>query len=51
MRNFKTLANAFLIIGLAIWLAGCGGSSDSDSEVGNSADCLLGSTKIGECKI
>ena len=48
MCNLRSLPKLLLIISVTAWLAACGGgSSDSKADT----NCVLGSSKIGECKI
>ena len=49
MEILNLFPRLFLIIGVSIWLAACGGGDGSDPEADTS--CVIGSSKIGECKL
>jgi hypothetical protein len=42
MRNPRPLLNIILIISMSVWLATCGGGSNSSSDTGSSIDCGTG---------
>ena len=50
MHSFKL--HLFLVFFLTLGLAGCSGSSNSDDEAAPAlANCVLGTSEIGNCKI
>lgn len=50
MHSFRQ--HLFLVLFLTLGLAGCGGSSNSDDDDPPAlANCVLGTSEIGNCKI
>jgi hypothetical protein len=50
MHYLRNLSGIILLVILAM-LSACGGGGGSDNEAETSTNCVLGSSKIGECKI
>lgn len=51
MEILNLFPSLFLIIWVSVWLAACGGGSDSEPVLGADTKCVLGSSKIGNCKM
>jgi hypothetical protein len=52
MQIPRTFTKIILLISLSVWLAACGGGGGGDDDETEAiANCVLGSSTIGECKI
>ncbi len=50
MRNLRKLLKLIIIVSLSVMFTACGGGG-SDDEAEANADCVLGSSTIGNCNI
>ena len=56
MFNLRSLLKVLIIISVSAWFTACGGGSSgggggSDNEAEASTNCVIGTSKIGACKI
>jgi len=53
MQPLKEITKILLLISLFVWLTACGGGGGggSNAEANTNTNCVLGSSKIGGCKI